>query len=141
MSAENIDLAAFKASSQRLSEGLDALSEQIVRAEGFFASVGVATEASVRLPSTEVGVDRELWIAKDGSEWKLQVRTYLSGHPSNKSPLLSASKAVRVEAVKHIPRLLEALRKTTDEQSEVVANQTAILSGFLDGVESKLRTP
>ena len=106
-----------------LASATNAVNDALERVERALASLNLGVSASVDLHpgcSWEPGDWRPfLRFGKDGSAWRLLLEGYTvgaSGDEGTESPLLSASKEIRLLAVARLPALVDALVQEAEQQ-------------------------
>ena len=114
-------LARARKLGPKLGDAADQLNMSLETAERELAGLKLGVYASVLLSSDESGFEEQLAFQKHGNAWRLVVE---SGHDMQEhwtvSPLVSASRVTRREAVALLPKLLAALiSKAEEEISEV----------------------
>ncbi|MDI1481181.1 hypothetical protein [Polyangium sp. y55x31] len=128
-------LARARALSAELSAATDTLNAAIRDSEQALAALNLGVTASVDLYPEETS--EEVWMqylrfGKDATGWRLLLESgyeFDSGSWSV-SPLLNASKEVRLKAVEKFPALLDKLIETAEEHLELVKKRVAEATTF-----------
>lgn len=123
---------------RRLNDGADALSGNLARAEKALAGLGLGVKARVNITTeedAEHNVCTELAFQRSGPHWGLFIvlsEDYGDGS-ERETPLLSASKDMRVRAAQVIPDLLAAMIEAARKQAEEIeAANRAVLDALRD---------
>jgi hypothetical protein len=107
--------------SVEIAAATDALNASLRKAEQSLTELNLGVTASVSLyPMDEGPADWEQYIrfGKDATGWRLILESGPAGGDPDEwseSPLLNASKEVRLQAVSRLPALLEKLVETAEE--------------------------
>ena len=120
-------LAKARMHSAILNDRTDVLNHALEAAEKEFTGLRLGVEAYVSLYhdfDEEAGVTQyaNLWFEKDGADWKFTVRTGIEEDEvrDHKTPLLKASKQLRLDAARKMDELLDALIEKSGRQIEEV---------------------
>ncbi len=143
--AQEQDPAAIKAA---LSVVTDELNEALQRAENALLGLGLGVRASVEIERTDNPGGptwfRLLTFGKLDRQWRL---IYESGFDDpeleqwNEGLLLNASREVRIEASRLLPKLYEELLRTAMKQVADVDEATRTVDAFVSTLASKRSTP
>lgn len=144
----DVHLERARALSIELSAATDALNASLRKAEQALAELNLGVTAAVSLyPMTPQEAARTDWhqalrFGKDATGWRLILESYPDdGAPEDtiESPLLNASKEVRLQAAARLPALLERLVKTAEEQLAFVKIRAAEAELFASTVTRRKR--
>jgi hypothetical protein len=123
-----------------IGQATDTLNAALSRAEKVFADLGLGVSASVclRRPTSD-----DLWFQnfnfqKDGNEWRFILQSGEHGDDPDywsESPLLSASREVRLSAARMLPDLLEELIAQAERQAASLTETSSKVDAFLDSLE------
>jgi hypothetical protein len=121
-------------------EATDGLNTRLSRAEQVFASLGLGVSASVCLtpPTSDDLWFQNLNFQKEGNEWRLVLESGEHGDEPeywSQSPLLSASREVRLKAARLLPELLEALILQAEQQAASMLETSSSVDALLDRLE------
>lgn len=116
------DLVIEKSS---LDENTDRLNEALRDVEDALHTLHLGVSAEV------VMVGGKLRFGKEGAEWVLSAVIQNGEHVT---PLLKASRALRLASVEALPSLLVALRQAYAAQNDVVVKATQALKSFADSI-------
>lgn len=120
------ELVRARSLSAEMSTATDELNTALQSAEKAIATLKLGVTASVVMNPEEEGPWTEaLVFGKDKQVWRLLYETGLDGdNDVNSTPLVNASRAIRLKAVDHLPALLEALIARAAQEVEDVRAKT-----------------
>lgn len=138
---QSVAVAALLARARKLGPKLggaaDQLNVSLEMAERELAGLKLGVDASVLLNSDESGFEEHLGFQKHGNAWRLVVE---SGHEMQEhwtvSPLVSASRITRREAVALLPKLLEKLIAKAEEEIREVEEAAREVDRFSAAVRT-----
>jgi hypothetical protein len=125
-----------------LSAATDALNASLRKAEQALTELNLGVTASVALWPKQSDWLQFLRFGKDASGWRLILESGPDGGDPedwSESPLLNASKEVRLQAVERLPALLEELVKTAEEHLVTLRTRAAQADAFADTVARRKR--
>lgn len=122
--APNVDALLQHAHAIRpeLDASMDRLTEGIARMEKVFTSLKLGVSARVDISNAseaQKDVYVLLWFRKEGSEWKFVIDSGFEFEPAgtdHSTPLMKASKELRLRSVQHFRKLLAALIRAAEDQ-------------------------
>jgi len=122
-----------------LANALEALNESLRQVEQVLTELNLGVTASVTLDESEDGWVQCLRFGKVGKGWRLLLESGPKGRFGewHESPLLSASKEVRVRAVVMLPALFDALISEAESQLNQIKDRTAEAHALADKVAKK----
>lgn len=133
-----------------LAQATDELNQALLRAEAALASLGLGVRAEVEFEGFRdhdgdpIGPVRVLAFGKFDKQWRLTYETFYEGEldgPSSSTPLLNASREVRLEAARLLPDLHAALLREAERQVAVVKNAATSVDAFVASISTNRRAP
>lgn len=113
-------LARARAVGEALSKVTDELNESLIRAEKAFSKLQLGVEGTVVIdPVDEDGEYETLSFEKEGADWRFMVRVCnatLFDREISRTPLLRASKQMRILGAQHLGALLDHMVSLAEAQ-------------------------
>ena len=124
----------------RLHEATDRLNKVLLRCEEALSELKLGVSAAVTLDEDEQGWYRALRFGKSGGQFKLLIETGVDGDPDvNITPLVSASRETRLEAVNALPELYKRLLAAFEAEIERVNTSIKSVEELTDDLRAKAR--
>jgi hypothetical protein len=119
-----------------LSAATDELNKAIEEAEQTIAALQLGVRASVNLYSDEGGTGwyQDLVFGKEAKSWRLLVETGDASERSEITPLVNASREIRLDAVERFPALVSRLFQVAEEEIHRVQERTATARKFTQSI-------
>jgi hypothetical protein len=129
-------LARARSLASEMGAVTDELNRSIAEAEKAIAELKLGVTASVTIESDEneaTGVSwwRDLSFGKEKQVWRLLLETSVDGEMEDSSPLVNASRAIRLQAVDRFPELVEKLIETAGKEVEQVKAKTEAVNNLI----------
>jgi hypothetical protein len=120
-------LARALATRERLNAACDDLNIRITAAEKAIVDLKLGVAADVLLESRPNGFSRHLSFLQDGGRWRLAIT-----EGEEFTPLVNTSRAIRIQAVEHLHRLVEAIATAVEIEESRVDSARTHVSRFVE---------
>lgn len=119
----------------RLSAATDELNKRLAEAEAALIKLNLGVRAEVTMRSPGDHYQRILSFAKHSDDWRLLYEYGPFGGDVEVMPLLNSPRSMRLQAVEHLPELLEKLTTNLMEEVKRVEERSEEAGRFLGSLK------